>query len=54
MSSLFRSKEITVSTMCSRDLGPAIVPSFVTWAVIIRTESLSLTQEINSFAQYLS
>ena len=54
ISSLFLSKEITVSTMCSRALGPAMFPSFVTWHVMIRTESCSLTQPTSSFVQYLS
>ena len=47
-SSSVLSKEITVSTRCSRTLGPAMFPSFVTWAVKNKTLSLSLTQDTSS------
>ena len=47
-SSSVLSKEMTVSTRCSRTLGPAMFPSFVTWAVKNKTLSLSLTQDTSS------
>ena len=47
------SKPRTASTRCSAALGPAMRPSFVTWATRMMAASRSLAQAESSWAQYL-